>query len=52
LVALEDFAKLGETDPLFAALDEIVTRNGGLWCTEAEEYLLKNAPKIAEAKHL
>lgn len=52
LVALEDFAKLGETDPLFTTLDEIVTRNGGLWCTEAEEYLLKNAPKIAEAKHL
>lgn len=46
LVALSDFKKLGETDPMYKKLDEIVTANGGLWCTEAENYLLENAPKI------
>ena len=33
-------------DALYAALAEIVARNGGLWCAEAETYLLENAPKI------
>ena len=46
MVALEDFAELGKTDPLFAELDRIVKANDGLWCTEAEEYLLANGPKI------
>jgi hypothetical protein len=46
LVALEDFAELGKTDPLFAELDRIVKANDGLWCTEAEEYLLANGPKV------
>lgn len=46
LVALDEFEKLGEHDPLYKKLDEIVKANGGLWCAEAEEYLLENAPKI------
>ena len=46
LVAIDDFAKLGETDPMFKKLDEIVKNNGGIWCKEAEEYLLNNAPRI------
>ena len=46
LVALEDFEKLGAREPLYKKLDEIVKAHGGLWCTEAEEYLLANAPKI------
>ena len=46
LCAIADFAKLGETDPMFAALAEIVGRNGGLWCAEAEKYLLANAKPI------
>ncbi len=46
LVAIEDFAELGKTDPLYAELDKIVKRNGGLWCAEAEKYLLENAPRI------
>lgn len=46
LVALEDFEKLGESNPMYKKLDEIVKANGGLWCAEAEEYLLANAPKI------
>lgn len=48
LVALEDFEEKGKTDPLFAELDKIVKRNGGLWCTEAENYLLENGPKLME----
>lgn len=46
LVAIADFAELGKKDPLYKKLDEIVKANGGLWCAEAEEYLLANAPKI------
>ena len=46
LVALEDFEKLGESNPLYKKLDEIVKAHGGLWCAEAEAYLLANAPKI------
>ena len=45
LVALSDFAELGKTDSMWARLDEIVKANGGLWCYEAEQYLLENAPK-------
>lgn len=41
MVAVDEFAKLGETDPFFAELDEICNRNGGLWCVEAENYLLE-----------
>ena len=46
LVAISDFEKLGATDPLYAELDKIVKRNGGIWCVEAEEYLLSHAPRI------
>jgi len=40
LTAIADFAKLGESDPLFAQLAEIVARHDGLWCAEAERALL------------
>ena len=46
MTAISDFAKLGESDPMFAKLDEIVKANNGLWCTEAEKYLLANAKAI------
>ncbi len=46
LTAIDDLPELGKTNPLFKALAEIVAKNGGLWCAEAEEYLLANAPKI------
>ena len=46
MVALEDFAKLGETDPMYKELDRIIKANDGLWCKQAEEYLLANAPRI------
>ena len=42
LTALADFEKLGETDERFKILDKLVKENNGLWCTEAEKYLLNN----------
>ncbi len=46
LTAIADFAEKGKTDPLFAALNEIVSANNGLWCTKAEKYLLENAKSL------
>jgi threonine dehydrogenase-like Zn-dependent dehydrogenase len=37
LTTINDFEKLGEADKRFKALDEIVKRNNGLWCAEAEK---------------
>ena len=42
LTALTEFEKLGETDARFKILDELVKANNGLWCAEAEKYLLQN----------
>ena len=42
LTALADFAELGKTDNRFAVLAQIVEKNNGLWCAEAEQYLLQN----------
>lgn len=46
LVAIDDFAKLGETDPFYADLAAIVAKSNGLWCLEAEKYVLANAKDI------
>jgi len=46
LVAIEDFADKGTEDPFYAKLAEITERNNGLWSTEAEAYLLENAPDL------
>ena len=46
MVAIDEFAELGKTDPLYRELDRIVKENGGLWCAEAEKYLLENGPKL------
>lgn len=46
LVAIADFGKRGEKDPFYRALDAIVRSHNLLWCREAEEYLLANAPDI------
>ena len=46
LTAIEDFAKVGENCPVCAKLAEIVARNNGLWCLEAEQYLLANGKKL------
>ncbi|MBQ8248757.1 MAG: L-sorbose 1-phosphate reductase, partial [Clostridia bacterium] len=46
LTAIADFAELGKTDPMFAELARICEANNGLWCGEAEKYLLANAKSI------
>jgi threonine dehydrogenase-like Zn-dependent dehydrogenase len=46
LVALVDFEQKGRADPFYAELARIVKKNNMLWCKEAEDYLLKNAPEI------
>lgn len=46
LVAIKDMTELGKTDPLMAELAKIVEANNGLWCGEAEKYLLANAKQI------
>lgn len=46
LTAIDDFEKLGETDPIFKELANIVSKTNGLWNGEAEKYLLANAKPI------
>lgn len=46
LVAIADFAELGKTDPFYADLATIVAKSNGLWCLEAEQYVLANAKDI------
>ncbi len=46
LTAISDFRKKGEEDPMFTALADIVEKNNGLWCLEAEKYLLAHAKGI------
>ncbi len=46
LIAVDELDQWADKDPLYKKLAEIVKANGGLWCAEAEEYLLANAPKI------
>ena len=54
MTAIEDFAEKGKTDPFYAELDRLCSANNGLWCKEAEDYLLAHAPKveIGEPKEL
>lgn len=42
MTAIEDFGKLGETDPFFKELDEVCRKNKGLWSAEAEKMLLEH----------
>jgi threonine dehydrogenase-like Zn-dependent dehydrogenase len=42
LTAIEDFEKLGQKDHRFKELANITKDNRGLWCAEAEKYLLAN----------
>ncbi len=46
LTALKDLGELGKTDPMMAELDRLVTANKGLWCAEAEKYLLAHATAL------
>jgi threonine dehydrogenase-like Zn-dependent dehydrogenase len=50
LTAIEDFAKRGENgDEFMAELARLTAENNGLWCKEAERYLLANAKPIEVA---
>lgn len=42
LTAIEDFAEIGKSDKRFEELANIVVKNNGLWCADAEKYLLEN----------
>ncbi|WP_461206517.1 zinc-binding dehydrogenase [Clostridium sp. DL1XJH146] len=42
LTAIDDFEELGKEDERYKALSEIVKANSGLWCLDAENYVLKN----------
>ncbi len=42
LMAIADFETLGKTDERFKTLHELVTSHNGLWCAEAERFLLEN----------
>lgn len=48
MTAIADFAELGKTDKFYADLAEIVKKANGLWCKEAEDYVLTNAKDIEE----
>ena len=42
LTAIDDFEKLGESDERYKVMAKMVKEAGGLWCAEAEKYLLAN----------
>ncbi|MFC1562621.1 zinc-binding dehydrogenase [candidate division KSB1 bacterium] len=50
LTAIDDFERLSNKESpfknLYKGLASIVKNNNNLWCTEAEQYILKNAPQI------
>lgn len=48
LTAIADFEKLGETNPVYQELSQIVAEHNGLWNAKAENYLLANMPSIEE----
>jgi threonine dehydrogenase-like Zn-dependent dehydrogenase len=45
LTAIDDFRSFGKSDPFFAGLADCCDRAGGLWCVEAEKYLLDNGKR-------
>jgi threonine dehydrogenase-like Zn-dependent dehydrogenase len=46
LVALSDLEELGKENELYRELGKIVKDNNGMWCAEAEKYLLANAKAL------
>ena len=42
MTAIEDFGKLGETDPFFKKLDECCKAHRGLWNPEAEKMIFEH----------
>ncbi|MFW6293870.1 MAG: zinc-binding dehydrogenase [Spirochaetota bacterium] len=47
LVAIDDFAERGKSEPFYAKLAEICGANNNLWNKEAEQYVLENAPDVS-----
>ncbi len=47
MTPIDDFARLGEKDPLFADLAKACAAHRGLWNKEAEDILLARAPSMA-----
>ncbi len=45
-IAIDELEFWGESDPHYRDIAEIVKKNGGLWCEEAEKYLVDNAPRV------
>lgn len=48
MLAVDELENYKEEDPMYGVLADIVKKNGGLWCAEAEEYLLTHAKTIDE----
>ncbi|MBC7959746.1 MAG: zinc-binding dehydrogenase [Vallitaleaceae bacterium] len=46
MTAISDFEEKGKEDATYKALAEIVNRHNGLWCLEAEQYLLNHSTSI------
>ncbi|MBP3479099.1 MAG: zinc-binding dehydrogenase [Oscillospiraceae bacterium] len=46
LIAIDDLEELGKDNELYRNLAAIVKENGGIWCAEAEKYLLAHAPRL------
>lgn len=46
MTAIDDFAKLGESDAFYKGLADICTKHNQIWSKEAEDYLLANAKAI------
>jgi len=46
LTPIADFAKLGESNPVYKHLAELCASNKGLWSVAAESYLLANADQL------
>ena len=46
LMALEDFEARRDEDPVFAEIADILARNRGVWCKEAEKVLLEKKSRF------
>ncbi len=49
LVAIEDFKKLADDNPLYAKLADVCARNNDVWCEEAEKVLLDHFNVTSES---
>lgn len=46
LTAISEFEAKGKTNPVYAELDRICKAHNGLWCVEAENYLLSHSDNL------